>query len=395
VPHPFAKACILVLDGAGVGALPDCGDFHDPPTVDTLGNCAKAVGGFDVPNLQALGLGLLTAIQGCPPPSAPQGRVLKMAELSNGKDTPTGHWEMVGVRTTDPFRTFTPGFPQAILAELTARTGYTFLGNCIASGTAILDELGPAHVATGKPIIYTSADSVFQIAAHEAVVPIEDLWRLCEVAREVLDPWRVGRVIARPFVGNAGTWRRTYNRKDFAIPPPPGTLLDRMSEAGLPVVGVGKIFDIFAGQGVRQNVHSEGNTDGIALTLGQCRTLDRGLVFTNLVDFDALYGHRRNPQGFYGALREVDAKLPELLDALGDDGLLILTADHGNDPTYTGSTDHTREHVPCVFASRRFTAGGDLGVADSFAALGQTLAENFALPSLPIGRSYFAEVAGA
>ncbi|MSP91014.1 MAG: phosphopentomutase [Myxococcales bacterium] len=394
--RPFRKACILVLDGAGVGALPDCGEFGDPATVDTLGNCSRAVGGFDAPNLTALGFGILTAIQGVPPPppgTSPAGFVLKMAERSNGKDTPTGHWEMMGIDTREPFATFSPGFPPEILAEFKARTGYDVLGNCVASGTAILDDLGAEHIRTGLPIVYTSADSVFQVAAHEAVISIERLWEICATARAILDPWRVGRVIARPFVGQPGAWQRTYNRRDFSMPPPPGTLLDRMVAAGLPVIGVGKIHDIFAGCGVSENVHSEGNTDGLALTLDACRRLERGLVFTNLVDFDALYGHRRNPAGFAAALREADAALPGLLDALGPDGLLILTADHGNDTTHLASTDHTREYVPCVFASRRFAHGADLGTADSFAALGQTLAENFGLAPLALGRSCFGALA--
>ena len=393
VPPPFRKVCILVLDGAGVGAMPDCAAFGDPPTVNTLGNCARAVGGFAVPHLQALGLGLLTDIAGVPPVTAPTGFVLKMAELSQGKDTPTGHWEMVGVQTTHPFAVYNPSFPPEIIAEFTALTGYEVLGNIVASGTQILDDLGPEHVRTGKPIVYTSADSVFQIAAHEDVIPVAELHRICGLAREMLDKYRVGRVIARPFVGTPGQWKRTYNRKDFAMPPPPGTLLDKLVDAGVPVIGVGKIQDIFAGCGVPESIHSEGNTDGLALTIARLQTLDRGLVFTNLVDFDALYGHRRNPQGFAGALVEVDAAIPALLDALGDDGLLCMTADHGNDPTYLASTDHTREYVPLLLASRRWTHGRNLGETAGFAALGQTLAENFGVAALPIGHSYWSELA--
>ena len=383
--RPFDKVCILVLDGAGIGALPDCAAFGDPPTVNTLGNCARAVGGLHVPNLQALGLGNLTDLQGVPPASPPGAFLQRMAELSLGKDTPTGHWEMVGVETTEPFAVYNPQFPDAIIAEFTAKTGYEVLGNCVASGTAILDDLGPEHMRTGKPIVYTSADSVFQIAAHEDVIAVEELHRICLVARELLDKYRVGRVIARPFIGAPGQWKRTYNRKDFAMPPPPGTLLDRLVAANIPVIGIGKIQDIFAACGVPESIHSEGNTDGLALTLQRLATLDRGLVFTNLVDFDALYGHRRNPRGFADALVEVDAAIPALLDALGPDGLLCLTADHGNDPTYLASTDHTREYVPLMFASRRFGHGADLGTTSSFATLGQTLAANFAVTPLAIG----------
>ncbi len=384
--RPFRKACILVLDGAGIGAAADCGEFGDPPTVNTLGNCARAVGGLRAPNMAALGLGNLLDLQGIAPVLQPQGHLARLVEVSSGKDTPTGHWEMVGVRTTEPFVVYNPSFPQEIVDEFTRRTGYEVLGNCVASGTAILDELGPEHVRTGKPILYTSADSVFQLAAHEDVIAIEELWRICQVAREVLDPYRVGRVIARPFVGGPGSWKRTYNRKDFSMPPPPGTLLDRLTAAGVLVTGIGKIQDIFAGCGVPDSIHSEGNADGLKLTLEACRERD-GLIFTNLVDFDALWGHRRNPQGFAGALTEVDDALPALLDALGDDGLLCLTADHGNDPTYLGSTDHTREHVLLIFASRRFKNGRDHGTLQSFACLGQTLAANWQVGDLGLGHS--------
>lgn len=394
MPRAYEKVCILVLDGAGVGALPDCAEFGDPPTVNTLGNCARAVGGLCLPHLEALGLGNLTAIAGVPPVAAPLGLGLKLAELSRGKDTPTGHWEMMGIRTDEPFAVYNPAFPDVIVEEFSALTGHAILGNCVASGTVILDELGPEHVRTGRPILYTSADSVFQLAAHEEVIPVAELHRICALARGMLDKYRVGRVIARPFVGQPGAWRRTYNRKDFAMPPPPGTLLDGLTAAGIAVVGVGKIQDIFAGRGVPESLHSEGNADGLALTLQRLGSLERGLVFCNLVDFDALYGHRRDPQGFAAALAAVDAVLPRLLAALGPDGLLCLTADHGNDPTFAGSTDHTREYVPLLFASERFAArqrpaGRTLAAADSFAALGQTLAANFGLPPLPIGQSLF------
>jgi phosphopentomutase len=389
-PRPFRKACILVLDGAGIGAAPDHAAFGDPATVHTLGNCARAVGGLVAPNLQAMGLGNLADIAGIPAVAAPTAFGLRMVEVSAGKDTPTGHWEMVGVHTTKPFAVYNPSFPDEIVAEFERRSGYRVLGNCVASGTAILDELGPEHLRTGQPILYTSADSVFQLAAHEEVMPIEELWRICEVARAVLDPYCVGRVIARPFVGTAGAFRRTYNRKDFSMPPPPGTLLDRLTAAGVAVVGVGKIQDIFAGCGVPESVHSEGNADGLALTIAECAARSDGLVFTNLVDFDALYGHRRDPQGFARAVTEADAALPALLDALGPDGLLCITADHGNDPTYGGSTDHTREVVPLLLASRRFARGADLGTGQSFACLGQTLADNWQLGDLSLGTSYLA-----
>lgn len=389
--RPFRKACILVLDGAGIGAAQDCDAFGDPPTVNTLGNCARAVGGLHAPNFQALGLGNLCKIEGIPPVLQPQAHLARLVEVSAGKDTPTGHWEMTGVHTTTPFRIYNPSFPDEIVRAFERRSGYQILGNCVASGTQILDDLGPEHVRTGKPILYTSADSVFQLAAHEAVMPVTELWRICLIAREILDPYCVGRVIARPFVGQPGAWKRTYNRKDFSMPPPPGALLDRLTAAGVPVVGVGKIQDIFAGCGVPQNIHSEGNTDGLMLTRQACAATD-GLVFSNLVDFDALYGHRRNPQGFAKAMQEVDDALPSLLDALGPDGLLIMTADHGNDPTYMGSTDHTREVVPAIFASRRFQAGADHGTLQSFACIGQTLAANWGVGDLGLGTSLLAQL---
>lgn len=395
--RPFRKACILVLDGAGIGAAHDCAAFGDPSSVNTLGNTARAVGGLHAPNLQAIGLGHLTHIEGVLPAAGPTGFVARMVEVSAGKDTPTGHWEMVGVRTTEPFAVYNPSFPQHIVDAFVQASGYEVLGNCVASGTAILDELGEEHVRTGKPILYTSADSVFQLAAHEDVIAVEELHRICAIARTVLDPFRVGRVIARPFVGTPGSWKRTYNRKDFSMPPPHGTLLDRLTEAGIAVVGVGKIADIFADCGVPTSIHTEGNADGMAHTIAACRALDRGLVFANLVDFDALYGHRRNPQGFAGALTATDAELPALLDALGEDGLLCITADHGNDPTYLATTDHTREQVPLLLASRRFGPGEvqdrDLGTVSSFACLGQTLAQNFGVGDLGLGHSLLERLA--
>ena len=390
--RPFRKAAIVVFDGAGIGAAADCADFGDPSTVNTLGNCARAVGGLVAPNLQRMGLGNLTPLLGMPAVADPTAFLLRMVEVSAGKDTPTGHWEMVGVHTTQPFVVYNPSFPQSIVHAFEQASGHQVIGNCVASGTAILDELGPEHLRTGKLILYTSADSVFQVAAHEDVVPIEELWRVCQVARDVLDPYRVGRVIARPFVGQPGAFKRTYNRKDFSMPPPPGTLLDRLTAQGTPVVGIGKIQDIFAACGVPESIHSEGNADGMQLTIDHCRARSDGLIFTNLVDFDALYGHRRDPQGFARALTEADARLPELLDALGDDGLLCISADHGNDPTYLATTDHTREIVPLVLASNRFKRGADLGTGQSFACLGQTLAENWGVGDLGLGQSYLRQL---
>jgi len=386
-PRRFRKACVVVLDGAGVGRMPDADRFGDGPC-DTIGGAARAVGGLSCPEMRAIGLGRLTRIEGVPAVEGPAGIVMRLSEASNGKDTSTGHWELMGHHIREAFRTFSEGFPAEIIDPFVQATGRKVLGNKPASGTVILDELGPLHQETGALIVYTSADSVFQIAAHEQTMPIEELYDICLKARRILDPWRVARVIARPFVGEPGGYTRTYNRRDFSMPPPDGTLLDRMKRAGYPVVGVGKIGDIFCERGLTSSIHTEGNADGIARTLAALDTLNDGLVFTNLVDFDMLYGHRRDARGFAGALEAFDRSVPHLLDALGPDGVLVVTADHGNDPTYLATTDHTREFVPCLVASRGLRSGADLGTRATFADLGQTLADNFVLDSLPLGESF-------
>ena len=376
----------IVLDSVGCGELPDAAAYGDEGA-DTLGNLSRAVGGATLPHLQGLGLGNLTHIVGVPPVATTSGAYGKMREASAGKDTTTGHWEMAGLVVDKPFRTFPDGFPPEMIAAFEERIGRKVLGNKPSSGTTVLDELGPEHVATGKPIVYTSADSVFQIAAHEQVIPIEEQYRICEIARRLCDDYGVARVIARPFVGEVGHWKRTYNRRDFATPPPEATVLDRVAQSGLPVVGVGKIWDIFAGHGVTENVHSEGNADGLARTLDSLTHLERGLVFLNLVDFDMLYGHRRDPQGYLAALQQFDAFLPSLERALRPGDLVILTADHGNDPTYRG-TDHTREYVPLLVFGPSVSRGVDLGVRDGFYDVAQTLCEAFGLPAWPRGQSF-------
>jgi len=382
------RAVLIVLDSCGVGAAPDAASYGDAGA-NTLGNLSRRLGGLQLPNLAALGLGHLTEVVGVPRSAAPRGAFGRLRERSAGKDTTTGHWELCGLQIDHAFPTFPTGFPKTMLDRFTAETGRGVLGNCTASGTAILDELGPEHLRTGAFIVYTSADSVFQIAAHEQVVPLPELYRACVIARRLCDEYQIGRVIARPFIGQPGAFQRTYNRRDFALPPPEPTVLDRISEAGLPVVGVGKIWDIFAGHGVTQNIHSEGNTDGLALTLKALDETPRGLVFVNLVDFDMLYGHRRDAVGYGRALGEFDAFLPQLFARLGPRDLVMLTADHGNDPTWAG-TDHTREEVPILAfgaaAPRRERA--DLGVRDGFFDVAQTLCDGFGLPAWPRGRSF-------
>ncbi len=378
------RALILVADSVGCGALPDAAAYGDEGS-DTLGNVSRAVGGLALPVLGSLGLGHLTPILGVPPTPSPRGWFGKMAERSHGKDTITGHWEMMGVVLTEGLRTFPRGFPPDLIEAFLAATGAPgVLGNEVASGTEIVARLGPEHQRTGRPIVYTSADSVFQIAAHEETVPLETLYAWCRAARALLDPWRVARVIARPFVGAPGAYLRTYHRKDFALATPERTVLERLVEARVPVVGVGKIPDIYDRKGITEEVHTEGNADGLARTEALLDRVDHGLIFVNLVDFDMLYGHRNDPAGYGRALEALDAALPRLLGKLGPDDLCLLSADHGCDPT-TASTDHSREYVPLlVHAPGR--GGGPLGVRDSFADLGATVAEWLGV-EVPVGAS--------
>jgi len=371
----FRRAVILVADGVGCGAAPDAGDYGDAGA-DTLGHIARTVGGLSLPNLGALGVGHLTDVAGVPAVAGPRGAFGTMQEASAGKDTITGHWEMAGLLTTVALATFPHGFPPEITEPLRAAAGRGLLGNKTASGTAIIDELGPQHLATGDLILYTSADSVLQIAAHEEVLPLPELYRICEAAR----------AIARPFVGTPGAFRRTYNRRDFSLVPPEPTLLDRIRDTGLAVVGVGKISDIFAGRGLSQSLHSEGNVDGMRLTLEALAALDRGLLFVNFVDFDMLYGHRNDVAGFARALGALDAWLPAFTAALGPDDAAFITADHGNDPTTPG-TDHTRERVP-LLAFGPAVRPAVLGVRPTFADLGQTIAAGLGVPALAHGTSF-------
>ncbi len=389
------RAFLIVLDSLGVGALPDAEEFGDLGA-HTLDHLIEAAGGLDVPHLAALGLGNVPGVTRLAPAQAPRGAFGRLRERSPGKDTSTGHWEMMGLVLERRFPVFPHGFPEEFIQRFVARLALpAVLGNRPASGTQILDELGAEHIATRKPIVYTSADSVFQIAAHEEHFGLERLYECCRVAREMLDPYGVGRVIARPFRGTPGSFQRTYNRRDYSLAPFGRTSLDRLVDHGVPTIGVGKIEDIFAGVGVQTSIHTEGNQDGMLRTRQLARECKRGLVFVNLVDFDMLYGHRRDPRGYRRALEQFDVELGALLGELAAGDLLLLSADHGNDPTFTLSTDHTREYVPILAAGPAARAGVELGTRDSFADVGATLEQAFGLEPAGPGRSFWEHIASA
>jgi len=368
------RVIIIVLDSAGVGELPDAAEYGDEGS-NTLGNIAAAVSGFSLPNLEKLGLGNIDGIVGYKAADEPLGCFGKMAERSAGKDTTTGHWELAGITLRKPFPVYPEGFPEDVVRQFEKETGTKTLGNYPASGTVIINELGHQHVKTGYPIIYTSADSVFQIAAHEDVIPVEKLYELCRTARRILTgEHAVGRVRARPFVGTEGNYTRTANRKDFSLEPPGRTLLDHVKEAGLEVKAVGKIEDIFAGRGITESVHIQDNMDGVDKTIGFIRDEFSGLIFANLVDFDMKFGHRNDAEGYAGALKEFDDRVPEIIDAMKEDDILFITADHGCDPT-TASTDHSREYVPLLVYGKQIRRSVDLGIRSTFSDLAQTVAE--------------------
>jgi phosphopentomutase len=382
----FTRVLLLVLDSAGIGAMPDWADFLDPEPGDTLGHLA-ARRPLALPNLQRLGLANIRPLDHLPPDPAPLGFFGRCALASPGKDTTTGHWELAGILLDRPFPLYPAGFPPEIIDPFIARTGRGVLGNKTASGTEIIRELGQQHLDSGDLIVYTSADSVFQIAAHEEKVPLDELYRCCEIARDLLrGEHEVGRVIARPFIGAPGAFTRTANRHDYAVPPPPGMLLDRLAEAGHPVISVGKIADVFLNRGVVAAYKTKSNAEGMQRTLEALRNHPEGLVFVNLVDFDMLYGHRNDPEGYSRALEAVDLWIPDLLAALGPADLLLVTADHGCDPT-TASTDHTREYVPLLAFSPALQNPGNLGDRASLADIGQTIADNFGL-HVPGGASF-------
>jgi phosphopentomutase len=380
------RVILIVFDSVGCGALPDAGEYGDIGS-DTLGNISRRIP-LSVPNLRRLGLARVSTVHRLDREPAPVGAYGRMAEASPGKDSVTGHWELAGLVLDRPFPVFPNGFPRELMAEFERRIGRGTLGNKAASGTAIIDELGPAHLETGKPIVYTSADSVFQIAAHEDVVPVPELYRWCTIGFELAGKGLgIGRVIARPFVGSPGAFRRTANRRDFALTPPSPTLLDRLKDAGFPVVAIGKIEDLFAGRGITSATHTASDDQGIDEVLRTMSSTDRGLIFANLVDFDTQFGHRNDVDGYAANLERIDARLSAVLAALQPLDLLVVTADHGNDPT-TPSTDHAREYVPVFLTGRTVRAGVDIGTRPTFSDLGQTIAEVFNVGPLEHGSSF-------
>jgi len=382
---------LIILDSVGIGELPDADRYGDVGS-NTLVNTARAVGGLSVPYLAALGLGNIASIPGVPPTKNPQGNYGKMAERSTGKDSTSGHWELMGLVTERTFPTYPEGFPPDVIGPFEQAVGRKVLGNKAASGTEIIEELGQEHLQTGRPIVYTSADSVFQIAAHVDVIPLKELFRMCRVVREQLQGRHgVGRVIARPFTGSAGRFQRTSDRRDFSLPPHGETVLDQLKEAGWPVVGVGKIEDLFAGRGLTEAIHTRNNAEGLVRLEEQMGLVDRGALLINLVDFDMLWGHRNDPQRYARGLEEFDHALEWFLPLLKADDLAVIAADHGNDPT-TPSTDHSREHVPLLAFGPGLRKGVDLGVRGSFADVGATVAQRFRLRGTGQGRSFWTEI---
>jgi phosphopentomutase len=372
---PFGRVIWIVLDSVGIGEMPDAAAYGDAGS-DTLGNIARKRT-LHLPNMAKLGLGNIKALANIQPAEHPAAAYGRCALASPGKDTTTGHWEMAGIHLEKPFPIYPRGFPPEIMQEFERRIGRGTLGNKAASGTEIIKELGEEHMRTGRPIVYTSADSVFQVAAHEEVIPLWELYKICETARDLLrGPYQVGRVIARPFLGQTGAFTRTPNRHDYAVPPPQGMLLDQLEANQVRVFSVGKIFDVFLGRGIQDHEKTKNNTDGMAKTLAAMDELDRGLLFVNLVDFDQQYGHRNDVEGYAGALEEFDGWLPSLHAKLAQDDLVILTADHGCDPT-TPSTDHSREYVPLLAYGTRHSEGVNLGVRPTLSDIGQTVADNF------------------
>jgi phosphopentomutase len=390
--NTYKRIFLIVMDSVGIGESPDAEKFGDKGA-DTLGHIAERMNGLTMPNMGNLGLSNIREIKGIEKADKPLAYFTKMMEASNGKDTMTGHWEIMGLNIQTPFRVFPDGFPDELLSELEERTGRKIMGNKPASGTEILDELGEEHMKTGALIVYTSADSVLQIAAHEEIVPIEEQYKICKIARELTldEKYMVGRVIARPFLGEPGNFKRTANRHDYALKPFDRTVMSEMKDAGLDVIAIGKISDIYDGEGVTQSLRTISNMDGMDKLV---QTLDMdftGMSFLNLVDFDALYGHRRDPEGYGNALEEYDARLPGVFAKLKEDDLLIITADHGNDPVAPG-TDHTREYVPLIVYSKKMAEGKELPIRETFADIGATVAENFKVKMPNFGKSFLQEL---
>jgi phosphopentomutase len=390
--NTYKRVFLIVMDSVGIGEAPDAEKFGDKGS-HTLGHIGERMNGLKMPNMGKLGLSNIEEIQGIAPAEKPLAYYTKMEEASNGKDTMTGHWEIMGLNIQTPFQVFPDGFPDELISELETRTGRKVIGNKPASGTEILVELGEEHMKTGALIVYTSADSVLQIAAHEEIIPIEELYDICKIARELTldEKYMVGRVIARPFLGEPGDFKRTSNRHDYALKPFGRTVMNELKDSGLDVLAIGKISDIYDGEGVTESLRTVSNMDGMDKLL---QTLDQdftGLSFLNLVDFDALFGHRRDPEGYGKALEEYDARLPEVFEKLKEDDLLIITADHGNDPVHYG-TDHTREYVPLLVYSKGMNEGKELPVRKTFADIGATVAENFSVKMPDHGTSFLNEL---
>ncbi|WP_164668707.1 phosphopentomutase [Virgibacillus doumboii] len=388
----FKRVFLIVMDSVGIGEAPDAEQFNDKGA-DTLGHIAERMDGLDMPNMAKLGLSNIREIKGIEKAATPQAHYTKMQEASNGKDTMTGHWEIMGLNIQQPFRTFPDGFPKELIDELEEKTGRKVIGNKPASGTAIIEELGKEHMETGALIVYTSADSVLQIAAHEDIVPIEEQYEICETARELTldEKYMVGRVIARPFTGNPGAFQRTANRHDYALKPFGRTVMNELKDAEYDVIALGKISDIYDGEGVTEAIRTADNEDGMTKLVDSMADDFTGLNFLNLVDFDAKYGHRRDPEGYGKALEAFDARLPEVLNRLKDDDLLIITADHGNDPIHHG-TDHTREYVPLLVHHNNVKEGKQLELRETFADIGATVADNFNIEMPKHGESFLKDI---
>lgn len=388
------RVVLIVLDSVGIGELPDAKDFGDEGS-NTLANTAKAMGGLDMPNLEKMGLGNISPIEGVLPAKQPAASYGKLAEISRGKDTTTGHWEMMGIISKDPFPTYPNGFPREVIDAFERAIGRKVLGNVVASGTEIIKKLGMEHIKTGKPIVYTSADSVFQVAAHEDVISVEELYHICEIARNILKgKHAVGRVIARPFVGTLPeNFKRTDRRKDFSLSPPHDIVLDFAKKQGYEVFSIGKIKDIFNGQGITEAIHTANNDEGIREIIHQSKRRFKGILFANLGDFDTLYGHRNNVKGYKDALEKFDAKVPEIIENLREQDVLIITADHGCDPT-TESTDHSREYTPLLVYSKNkcFIPGKNLDIRETFADIGATISELLKLNGNKVGKSFVKEI---
>lgn len=388
----YKRVFLIVMDSVGIGEAPDADQFGDSGA-DTLGHIAEKMNGLTMPNMAKLGLSNIREIKGIPKADQPLAYFTKMQEASVGKDTMTGHWEIMGLNIKTPFQVFPEGFPAELISELESQTGRKIIGNKPASGTEILDELGEEHMKTGDLIVYTSADSVLQIAAHEEIVPLDELYKICEIARKLTlnEKYMVGRVIARPFIGNPGNFKRTSNRHDYALKPFERTVMNELKDANLDVIAIGKISDIYDGEGVTQSLRTVSNMDGMDKLINTLDMNFTGLSFVNLVDFDALYGHRRDPLGYGKALEEYDERLTEVFEKLSDDDLLIITADHGNDPVHHG-TDHTREYVPLIVYSKGMTEGKELPIRHTFADIGATVAENFNIKMPEYGSSFLNEL---